>query len=201
MRPRSWMAGMTDYTSVPLSDILDQLSDWRFILVSDIDSLEVKKSKVREANSFLENPQEVLRYIDYFIDLLQRYKGDIERLLKELRDGVSDRHVEIVMQIAQSLDIEETRCIRFKRNEIQKKLRYEKMRPLLDEIYRDSRQALIDLKDLSNIAPRLRTYIDVKATKPVLELNPNFHGIGVNLNAMWPKIKGWCSDLKKFFKS
>lgn len=191
-RKRSLAAGGTDYTGVTLADIVDHLRDWQRWTASTISKLEEYRSEVERRAELLESPRDVQSYLDYFIDLLKRYESDLGRLVGELPSGVRSRHVEIVKQLYESSRFEEDRCVSFKRDFIERRLPHEEMRYLLDHIYAESRDQLIDFRDLSNVAARLRTFVsDLKSVQeePILQLRPNLWGLGVNLRPLWARLR------------
>lgn len=101
--------------------------------------------------------RDVVAYCDHFID---RYAGDFERLVAEMPSGVRPRHLETVKQLYQSALGQLDSCIDFKRSEIEHTLPDESMRPLLDGIYRETRGSIEDYRDLSNLAHRLKAFVD-----------------------------------------
>lgn len=158
-RNRSLFAGMTDYTGVPFAAILSHLSDWRDATAASMGILNGLRREVDKYSDGLDRPRDLLGYLDYFIDLFSRYLGDFERLLTELPRGVNDAHVEMVKQIYDGASQEERNCVAFKNEHIECSLKDENLRWLVDDIYAESRQMLIDYKDLSNVVPRLRTFV------------------------------------------
>jgi pyrimidine deaminase RibD-like protein len=159
------MAGMTDYTGVPMDVILSHLRAWRDNTTRTIEELTRLKGLVEEQQDKLDEPNEMLAYIHFFIDLFSRYADDFERLLAELPRGVSEAHVQIVRQIYDSASHEEKHCVRFTDEHIHRPLKDESLRGLVDKIYGESRDMLIDYKDLSNLVPRLRTFIVATAER------------------------------------
>ena len=194
-KQRHFLAGWTDYTGVGLKDICDHLREWHAYTQDAISALEKCGVEVDKNAHLLQNPREIRRYIAFFLDLFWRYLGDLERLLRELPSGVRQRHVEMVMQIYRSSELEQDHCIKFKNDFIEKSLPDEEVRLLLDEIYKESRQQLIDFADFSNLAPRLRTYLEEAGDwieqEPILELRPNLWGLGVNLRPIWQRLRSW----------
>ncbi len=74
------------------------------------------------------------------------------------------------------------------------------MRPLLDDIYAETRDEIINYADLHNVIPRLKTYIGSKLKQEdnhgltiddteAIELKPNIFGIGLNLNYIIKRLK------------
>lgn len=159
IRKRSLMAGMTDYTGVSLEVILAHLRDWRGETAKCIEALAHLQGEAERHRQQLDRPNDILAYCHFFSDLLRRYLGDFDRLLAELPRLVTVAHVEIVQQIYGSASHEEEHCVRFSRDHIERQMKNEGLRRLVDEIYGQSRSMLIDYHDLSNLAPRLRTFV------------------------------------------
>lgn len=89
-------------------------------------------------------------------------------------------------------------CVRFKDKQIDRSLRAEEGRHLLDPIYTETRGQIIDYQDLANVRYRLEALVgaapDVsrKAIDDIdaLELKPNFFGLGINLNHIIKRVAG-----------
>ena len=158
-RERSMAAGMTDYSGYPLEDIIRHLVEWRNSTRNAIASLKKLRKQAEDSSNLLENGHDVVAYCDHFIDMLDRYAGDFQRLVDELPNGVRPKHLEIVNQLYESSRDQEKACVQFKNDWINKSLRHEEARPLLDSIYRDSRTQMVDYQDLSNVIHRLKTFV------------------------------------------
>jgi hypothetical protein len=158
---RSMMAGMTDYTGVPLDDIVSHLRDWRDGTADTIKNLRGLNERVKVEKARLDGPTDILRYLDFFIDLFSRYLVDFERLLPELPENVSDAHIEMVRQIYDSSRQEDRTCVSFKQEHIERGLKDESLRPLVDNVYQETRGMIIDYRDLSNLIHRLRTFVGI----------------------------------------
>lgn len=202
-RPRSIFPGDTDYTGVPLPDILDHFRDWSNALSAETAHLA---SVRRRLEAFISSSvaKDGLEYVDCFRDLFNRYRSDIDRVIAEIPAGVLPRHVETVRQIYRSSRTEELLCVDLKRRHYLDALNErDRVQNELAEIYRHTRDALINLRDLSNVVARLETYVQLSPGGPqqasgvnALELKPNFMGIGVNVNYIWerwglPAIRRW----------
>jgi hypothetical protein len=189
------LAGFTDYTGVSLEDICQHLQESGKLTKDTISQLEKYHAATESNAELLENYQEVISYLNFFIDLFSRYLFDIQRLLQQFPSGVTEAHVEIVRQLYRSSKNKDSVAIQFKKDWIHKSLAHEEMRPLLESIYCDTRDVLIDYSDFSNLAPRLITFIDGHRAPteilPDLHLKPNFFGIGVNLNRVLARVHNW----------
>ena len=197
---RSYLAGATDYTGVSLEDIVLHVNQWQATTEQTIVDLRKYLEKAKQQSELLENPREITSFLDYFIDLFSRYLNDIGRLAREIPKGVTAAHIEIVQQLYRSSKLEEQATIRFKQDWVYKRLPHEEARPLLDKIYGDTRDQLIDYRDLSNVIPRLRTFVGASSSSEVLQdfhLKPNVFGVGVNLNRILARTRDWWRRWKK----
>ena len=198
-RRRSIVRGGTDYTGVSLEDIFEHLKDWRVSTEELLRNLKKHKFKVIENKYKIEMADAVISFIDASIDIFNRFLYDFDRILAELPSQVTESHIEIISQILRGSEFHENYCVRFDQDHIEKSLRDESMRPLLDAIYADTRDEIINYSDLSNVMPRLRTYIGSGLKKSgrrisaddieAFELKPNLFGIGLNLNYIIKKVK------------
>lgn len=159
IRKRSFMAGMTDYTGVAINVVLVHLREWRDETARCIEALKHLQEEAERCRQQLSRADAIVTYVRYFVDLLERYLGDFDRLLVELPQLVTAAHVDIVQQIYDSASFEEEKCVRFTRDHIDREMKDETLRWLVDDIYRQSRGMLIDYHDLSNLVPRLRTFV------------------------------------------
>jgi len=196
---RSIFAGMTDYTGVDLDTIVEHLKEWKENTDKTIKSLEGYIVLVRENWDRLDGPGDIESYLRFFIDLFKRYSVDFTRLINELPFNIEKRHVDILEQIYESSKLEEKQCVSFKHDHIVRSLKDESLRySLIDKIYEDTRNMIIDYKDLSKFAYRLKTFVGTKRKEletplagiDALELKPNIFGIGINLNHL----------IKRFFR-
>jgi diguanylate cyclase (GGDEF)-like protein len=167
------MAGMTDYTGVSMDVVLAHLRDWRDETAGCIEALKHLEGEVERHRDQLDRPNDIITHVRFSIDLFGRYLGDFDRLLVELPRFVTAAHVEIVQQIYDSASHEEEHCVRFSRDHIDRQMKDEALRWLVDQIYQQSRSMMIDYQDLSNLVPRLRTFVGT-APKVDRELEQKF---------------------------
>lgn len=207
VKKRSLLAGMTDYTGVSFDDILLHLGDWRDLTAQTITTLQRLREEVEKYSDRLDYPEHVRDYINYFADLFTRYLNDFERLVTESRHSVTNSHLEIVEQLCTSSSHEEHICIQFRRDHIHRSIKDESLRYLVDEIYRETRGLLVDYKDLGNLLLRLRTFVGATPSpspffkdSEILELKPNFFGLGLNLNHVIKRVTEWWKRRRKALK-
>lgn len=157
---------MTDYTGVSMDVILGHLRDWRDETARCIEALRRLQGEVERHRERLNRPNDIIAHVRFFIDLFGRYLGDFDRLLVELPRLVSAAHIEIVQQIYDSASHEEEHCVQFSRDHIDREMKDEGLRRVVDDIYEESRSMMTDYHDLSNLVPRLRTFV---GTAPKLD--------------------------------
>lgn len=196
-RERSIFAGMTDYTGVDLADITAHFGEWQRGLRASADVLGNIRTRLEAAGPD-SRVADGLETIDYFRDLFERYAADLERLKRELSRAVLARHVETVRQLYQSAVHEENHCVAFKRHyRLDALSPRDEVQNILAEVYRLSRDELINLKDLSNVVPRLKALetgqaepqLSSESAMNALELKPNVFGIGINFNWIWERLR------------
>ncbi|HQF21741.1 MAG TPA: hypothetical protein PLT37_10940 [Kiritimatiellia bacterium] len=198
-RKRALAAGFTDYTGVSMDDMLAHLRDWKTNTDNTIALLEKHLATVLKNAERLDKPDELESFITHFLDLFRRYSADFGRLLAELPQSVEERHIDIVRQIYDSSQHEDGLCVMFKREHISRPLKDESLRvSLIDRIYGDTRDMIVDYVDLNNLVHRLRTFVGTKTVTTnhltsddidAFELKPNFFGIGLNLNHIIKRVR------------
>ena len=193
---RSAIAGDTDYTGTKLADVQKNLSDWKTDAEDTIDELYGLRNQVNENSNQVDRYADVVDFIHLIVEELEKFLVDFDRLLKELPISVETRHPELVKQLARRNRELEWVCLDFKNEHINRRLKDENLRFLLDQIYKQSRSQLLDFRDLSNLAERLNTYIETREVAgplsvediDVFELKPNFCGVGINLNHLIKRV-------------
>lgn len=191
---RNTFAGMTDYTGATIVDILAHLREWERNTSDAAAKLQSHLARAVSAADRLENPREVIAFCGRFSALFSRYAADFQRLVTELPRGVREGHVKIVRQLYESARHQDDVILRFRGDWVYAGVKDESLRPLLDSIYVDAREVMIDFQDLSNLAPQLETFVGNEGPREAFtdfELMPNFFGIGLNLNRALVRLSYW----------
>ena len=123
--------------------------------LATLELLHGYRQQVDEDASALENPKAVIEYIDFFSDLVNRAADECQRMAAELSEGVTHALVDALRQLASNSAAEQRRCLSFRDKWINKPLRDERMRPLLNEISVTTRDQLTAFRDLNEVATRL----------------------------------------------
>jgi len=96
---RSYLAGMTDYTGVKLEHIQSDLDSWLSTTTKTIQALQDYRKEAESSSALLENPTEIISFVDYFIHLFSRYENDIKRLISEMKKEITSSHIELINQL------------------------------------------------------------------------------------------------------
>ena len=146
-----------DHGGVSLPDVVAHIRDWSRACDAVSACLVLYRNEIAEYGL-----SPVVRmaesFIDHFLGLMSRYQRDLDRLTAELPRGVQQHHVEIATRLYESSAKEESVCADFARNLDFHSLESRKaFVAALQGVYICARSAVIDMRDLGNIVPRLRT--------------------------------------------
>ena len=111
----------------------------------------------------------MLEYVDFFIDLFSRTESDLAGICAALPERLSAGHPAALRQIASNADIEQRRCLVFRDKCINRPLPHEDVRPLLNQISIDTRDQLLDYRDLRLAAGRLDQQLGAPPPSPKAE--------------------------------
>jgi hypothetical protein len=159
--------GWTDYSISSLEFIIKDLQEDYIPSTTDtIQRLEELRKKTIANSDRLEDPSSVINYIGFWVTLFQSFVYDLKRVLNEMPNGVEKKHIEIIRQIYKRSCHEEKDSYRgFKEDHIEKDLKDESLRPLLDEVCSVSGNLLGHNINLGSISKRLVTFIGSKPSK------------------------------------
>lgn len=203
---RSPLAGMTDYSGLPLADLIEQLSIWRNDATRAAEALQLYLDRARTEAPEFPGSSDVAGFVRTMQNELSRFSSNFDRLTRELPLAVLPAHLALVEQMVQKSDMCDRLCVGFKNRHIETHVSHDTLRRLFDRIYQDSREFFIDIQDLSNLATALQTFIGVQPLPPTrdaptlpvealpaLTLKPNVFGLGFNLNY----VLGWVRRLRR----
>jgi hypothetical protein len=157
-RRRDLFTSLNDESNATMDEVLEHLQLWRSETLETVDLLRAHRQQVESHFNLLENPQAALAYIDVFIDLLGHVASELERVsgaLPPRAPGEGAEHPAVLRQIASNAAAEQRRCLAFRDKCINKPLPHEEMRSLLNQISIDTRDQLLDYRDLTLAAARL----------------------------------------------
>jgi hypothetical protein len=156
-----------------LNDVIEQLAQRKADALNTLELLRAQRDRVEAEQAFLENPQVVREYLEFFLGAIAEVVAEIERIGGELRERVRRSHVDVLRQIASNCRVEQRRCLAFRDKCINRPLSHEKMRPLLNDISVTTRDQLTAFFDLGNAASRLELAVSTSEPPPDPRLTLN----------------------------
>jgi hypothetical protein len=161
MAERITFFGFTDYSLASLELIIRDLQEgYLSVAIDSIKRLEELKGETKRNSDRLRDANSVVDYIEYCITLFQGFAYDFKRILNEMPSGVENKHLDIIKQIYErSRDEKEESYREFKKEHIERDLRDESLRPLLDEIFKISGNAMTYNRNLWDLGKRLTTFV------------------------------------------
>jgi len=191
---RSLFAGMSDYSHQSFDDMLSDLKTWVNNLKQTSNILKGNVEKLKELKYWDKIPIDFIILIQRSIKFYNTSIQEISEIVEEIQEEVRPDHVARIRRlykVAIELDFDYGRIWHQKYNN---KEYGNKDFKLVEELYGEGRQMAIDMKDLSNLAARLKDFIG-KKTKPqqkawydIFELKPNILGLGINFNKLIEKF-------------
>jgi hypothetical protein len=136
-------------------EILEHLQLWQTKTLDTVDLLRAHRRQIEERSNRLENPRAVLEYIDFFVEYFARTAAELQRIATELAKGPDTEHGAALRQVGSNASLEQRRCVIFRDLYINKPLPYEEMRPLLNQISLDTRDQLLEYRELMAEAERV----------------------------------------------
>jgi hypothetical protein len=172
-RRRDLFPSLNGESNATREEVLEHLQLWRSETLETVDLLRAHRQRVESHFELLENPQAAFAYLDFFIDLFDTIASELERVsggLLQAVPGAGAGHPPALRQIASNAAAEQRRCLAFRDKCINKPLPHEQMRPLLNQISIDTRDQLLDYRDLTLAAARLDALL---GNTPVLPKTPD----------------------------
>jgi hypothetical protein len=164
-----------------VQDVIHQLGLRKADAVNTLEMLRVHRQRVDTEMSRLENPQAVYEYLDFFIAAVEEVLIEIDRMIDELPERVQRWHIEMLRQIAANSRAEQHRCLIFRDKCINRPLRHEALRPLLNDISVTTRDQLTAFFDLNNAAVKLERIINTTEPAPDPRRTYNRRALFTNL--------------------
>lgn len=158
---RSLVVGMTDYSGVPLEDVIEHFSDWHEFAGRKrgvLNRLRIELDALGRSHRLAEGTD----HLNYCDDVFRRLEYECARLAHELSLGVQERDLDAVVQLYNMVQHADKACVEF-----QKSLKlYEKPSSesdvALGSVYRETRDGILAFLNLPNTIPRLRTFLGIE---------------------------------------
>ena len=195
---RGLFAGFTDYSHQSFEDIVTDLNNWVKSLKETSEKL-LKNIELLEKTGYLKKVDYDFKNIVYYsIKFYGTSIQEISEILEDIRNEVRSDHVtklNALYKTARELNLDYGKIWH---QEYQNKEYGNNEFILVEEIYSEGRDMAIDMEDLSNLSSRLSDFIgkksigkseeDKQPNIDLLELKPNFFGLGINLNELIKRI-------------
>jgi hypothetical protein len=140
-----------------LDEIAADLRRRRDELLERIEALKGYRARADDYRAQLEHPPAIADYITFFEDFFGRAAAELDRIAGELPAGMRQGHVDALRQLANNAAAEGRRCVQFRDKWINRPLPYEVVRPMLNQLSIDTRDQLLELRDLTKAAEALKS--------------------------------------------
>ena len=195
---RSLFAGMTDYSHQSFEDMILDLKIWIKNLKEVSDLFPANIQKLKESQYWDKVNADFQMLLHYSIKFYDTSIREISEMVKEIQEEVRSDHIARIRRLYKTASELDRDYGRIWHQNYRHKEYGNKDFKLVEDLYAQGRDMAIDMRDLSNLAARLEDFVGKKAqpkrkAQPginLLELKPNFFGLGINLNEL----------IKKFFK-
>jgi hypothetical protein len=194
---RSSLAGTTDYDHQSLNNMIDDLKDWILSLSAVVGEVINLKNGLKENDYWKKVYVEFRNITEYNLKFYKNSINEFNEIIKELNDGVLEHHVKRIQnayEVANRINIRIGEI--WHREYPSRNMDFDNPNFLsVQKIYCVIRDMAADMLDLSNLSGRLEDFVgkkmmDNKQTKnnqDIIDVKPNFFGIGLNLNNLWKK--------------
>ena len=195
---RSIVAGLTDYSSQTIAEMTTDLNDWESYLINVCELLRGKITEL-EASGYWTSVYGNFRYlILHAVDYIERSKDEIKEISKEIQNEIQQNHVSRLRKIGIKADELNRELGQMWNREYPDRLKDYNNNDFrkVETLYGKSRDAAANLLDLTNLASRLQDFIgwkradekEIDEFNKIVDLKPNFMGLGINVNAIIEKL-------------
>lgn len=190
---RSMIAGMTDYSNQSFEDMILDLEEWIQNLKEVAEALPRNVQRLKELQYWEKVDPNFQGLVGYSIKFFETSIKEFSDIVKEIKQEVRVDHVTRIRGLCKTaidLDFDYGRIWHQK---YQDKEYGDTRFSLVEGLYQQGRLMAIDMRDLCNLADRINDFVGKKSEqKPdamdMLELKPNFFGMGINLNELINKF-------------
>jgi len=193
---RSLFAGMTDYSQQSFEDMILDLKIWIKNLKEVSDLFPANIQRLKESKYWDKVNVDFQILLHYSIKFYDTSIREISEIVKEIQEEVRLDHIARIRRLYKTASELNRDYGRIWHQNYRHKEYGNKDFKLIEDLYEQGRNMAIDMADLSNLAGRLEDFVGKKA-KPkrkvqpgidMLELKPNFFGLGINLNEVIKKF-------------
>ncbi|MBX2991557.1 MAG: hypothetical protein KF749_10380 [Bacteroidetes bacterium] len=195
---RSLMAGDTDYSSQTLSEMSGDLKQWIHSLRETCKTLKGVRDELQQSGYWDNVYAGFKDLIVHCMSIYDRAANEIQEVVSELTQEIQSHHVARLRSIGDTArGINQELGQMWHREYPQHLMDYENSDfRKVEKLYCESRDMAAGMLDLKNLATRLENFIGKKmqtensrlGINQLIELKPNFFGIGLNINALIHRI-------------
>lgn len=195
---RSIIAGLTDYSTQTISEMSEDLNESSIYLAETCELLKRTISELKESGYWESIFGDFSDYILFCTDFFERSNKEISEINKEIGKDVQAHHFARLNTIGiKASEINRQIGILWHREYPGQLKDYQNINfRMVEKLYAKSRDTVAYLMDLTNLASRLQDYVGKKMEKndkdisfnEVVDIKPNFMGIGINFNALINKL-------------
>lgn len=157
------LTGFPNFAVARLIDIIQYLVEVREESNKIYQNLNAYKQEVEENREKLDEPDDILNYIDHFLKIVENYSNEIKRLSLELKSSVKKEHVISFEQLYDDcINVNEYYCKGFKSEHINRKLKDEELRYLVDMIHSNTSGLMYSFRNFGQIKKRLEALVGTK---------------------------------------
>ena len=158
--------GFPIFNVATLMDIIGHVIELTDEVNDTSNNLKKYKQEVTKNREQIDNPGEIIGYIEYAIIIMEKYSIELRRLTKELNQSVKEQHVISFEQLCEDVIYNDKYNNKeFKREHIARDLKNEEFRPLLSNIYADTGNVLYSLRICADIGKRLKALVGAENTR------------------------------------
>jgi hypothetical protein len=167
---RSIVAGMTDYSNQSFSDIGQDLTDWSKGLISYYQSINENIKKLKSSKYWSNIDYDFSSLIQHTVKFLDTSKHEIDEIVSDIKTEVRCDHITRLKALytkSDELDSEFGKV--WNSNNSWKEYGNEQFK-VAERLYADGRDAMVYMRDLSNLVHRLKDFEGKKeVTKEVIK--------------------------------
>ncbi|MCH7827204.1 MAG: hypothetical protein IIC75_04400 [Bacteroidetes bacterium] len=195
---RSIIAGLTDYSAQTIGEMSDDLQEWNSYLSEVCSRLNKIINELKESGYWEKAYYNFCEFVLHCIDFYERSNEEIKEIRSEIQNEIQMHHVSRLRTIGMKADELNREIGKLWHREYPNNMKDYTNPDFLkvETLYGKSRDAVANLLDLINLASRLQDFVGKKRggdsksvdLNEIVELKPNFMGLGININALIKKL-------------
>lgn len=171
---RNLFAGTTDYSHQSIDDIVEDLKDWTINISDTIKVVNNKIDTLKSENDYWDKRVYVdfKSIVNYSLDFFRTAEKEIKSITNKIPNQVKDNHISRLKRLgvtARKLDLDIGKLWNGEYPNELKDYKSDEYR-VLESIYSQIRDMVIDLIDLLNVQERLSDFVDSSPSQSLTEV-------------------------------